>query len=111
MTRPVELHIDQNVGAAYIQINDNPVARTVEVSEDVLVDLDAMDMVVGVEILSLTAEIPIGQLVRDHHIQSDAVSQLQKVRPSVASFFAAFTSSGGSAANVVVASGAQTQPC
>ncbi|MEV4155429.1 DUF2283 domain-containing protein [Nocardia salmonicida] len=111
MTRPVELHIDQNVGAAYIQINDNEVARTVEVTDDILVDLDAMDMVVGVEILSLTAELPIGQLIRDHHIQSDAVAQLQKVRPSVASFFASFTSSGGSAASVVVAGKNQAQPC
>ncbi|MFD3507620.1 DUF2283 domain-containing protein [Nocardia sp. NPDC058666] len=109
-TRPVGLHIDQNVGAAYIQINDKPVARTVEVTADVLVDLDALDMVVGVEILNLTSEIPIGQIERQFHIHSDAVALLQKIRPSVASFYTSFSTSAGSATNTTVSCEA-VQPC
>ncbi len=94
----VVLEIDPNVGAAYIQLNDHEVARTVEVTMDVMVDLDELDVVVGVEILNLFAEIPIGQLIRDYHIHTDVVSMLQRIRPSVSGFVASFSSAPGSGA-------------
>ncbi|MBH0775242.1 DUF2283 domain-containing protein [Nocardia bovistercoris] len=100
MTGKVELQIDPNVGAAYIQLNDSAVVRTVEVTDSVLIDLDAMDMVVGIEVLSLSAEIPVGPLMRDWHIHSDVVSALQNIRPSVSGFVALFSSVGGAAVGV-----------
>lgn len=97
MTRPVTLEIDGSVGAAYITLSNEAVARTVEVTPDVMVDLDKMDVVVGIEILSLNADIPIGPLSRDYHIHSSVVETLKRIRPSVSSFVVSTSSSGGHA--------------
>lgn len=43
---------DSLANAAYIKLSENPVARTRELSEDVMVDLDEYDIVVGVELLN-----------------------------------------------------------
>jgi len=50
----VSVKLDRDAGAAYLRLNTNSVARTVEFSEDIYVDLDAMGVVVGVELLDLT---------------------------------------------------------
>ena len=54
-------------GAAY----SNSIARTVEFSEDIDVDLDAMGVVVGVELFDLM--IPMDALASKYHIHSDAI--------------------------------------
>jgi len=105
MATTVTLEIDNYVGAAYITLSENEVVRTVEVTPEVMVDLDAMDVAVGVEILDLTADIPIGPLMRDYHIHSDVASLLQKIRPSVTGFVASFSSSGGQAAANITPAG------
>jgi uncharacterized protein YuzE len=38
----VLVKVDRDAGAAYLRLSTNSIARTVEFSEDVYVDLDAM---------------------------------------------------------------------
>jgi hypothetical protein len=58
----ITLNVDPTVGAAYIKLSDEPIVETVEVTPSVQVDLGATNTVVGVELLSLTAEIPVEAL-------------------------------------------------
>lgn len=69
----VSVKLDHDAGAAYLRLSTNSVARTVEFSEDIYVDLDAMGAVVGVELLDLMAPIPMDALAAKHHIHSDAI--------------------------------------
>lgn len=48
------LEVDAELGAAYLQVRDAPVARTVEFTPDVQVDVDAAGQVVGVEFLDVS---------------------------------------------------------
>jgi uncharacterized protein YuzE len=46
----IELDADANL--LYLRLGDRPIASTIEVDEDVLVDLDEIDQVVGIEFLN-----------------------------------------------------------
>lgn len=81
-----ELEMDHDANAAYIRLSDDAVDRTIEVTNSVLVDLNSLNVVVGVEVLSLNAEIPFGLLRDQFHIHSDVIAQMQMVQPTVASF-------------------------
>lgn len=48
----IRIDIDQSADAAYIRLSDKAVARTVELTDDVYVDLDDLGVAVGIEILS-----------------------------------------------------------
>ena len=85
----VTLEIDASIGAAYIKLSDNAIATTHEMTASVLVDLDAMNVAVGIEILSLRAPIPVTDLVSRFHIRSEI---LQQARTSLAAFSANFSS-------------------
>ncbi len=69
----LSVKLDRDAGAAYLRLSTSSVARTVEFSEDIYVDLDAMGVVVGVEVLDLTTKIPMGALASKHHIHSDSI--------------------------------------
>jgi uncharacterized protein YuzE len=72
------LEVDGNVNAAYLTLADLPVARTVEITPAVQVDLSDTGEVVGVEFLDLAADVPLGLLlerVRLSPSQLDAVIQ------------------------------------
>jgi uncharacterized protein YuzE len=75
----VSVKLDRGAGAAYLRLTTNDVARTVEFSEDIYVDLDAMGVVVGVELLNLMTSIPIDALSSKHHIHSDSIRILAAV--------------------------------
>jgi uncharacterized protein YuzE len=55
----VTLRVDANVRAAYIQFTDEPIVETIELTPSVLVDVDETGTMVGVELLSLSAVIPM----------------------------------------------------
>lgn len=50
--KPFVIDIDESVNAAYITLSQESVARTIEVSESVLMDLDDCGEVVGIELLN-----------------------------------------------------------
>lgn len=53
----MRVDFDPEVQAWYLTLSDAPVARTVHVSDEVAVDVDASDAVVGVEFLLAPAAI------------------------------------------------------
>jgi uncharacterized protein YuzE len=77
----ITLSVDTSVGAAYIQFTDKPVAQTIEETPDIQVDIDATETVVGVEVLSLTAELPTEPLLlsRYHFAAPDHALALSQV--------------------------------
>jgi uncharacterized protein YuzE len=82
----IRVEIDTEAGAAYVALTSAPVARTVELTDSVLLDLDEFDIAVGVEVLELAAEIPFTRLVRDYHVSTDVVDLLRAIQPSVSGF-------------------------
>ncbi|PZS39150.1 MAG: hypothetical protein DLM62_09840 [Pseudonocardiales bacterium] len=72
----VSVKLDRDAGAAYLRLSTNSVARTVEFNEDIYVDLDAMGVVVGVELLDLMTAIPMDALASKHRIHIDSIRLL-----------------------------------
>jgi len=58
---------DPAARATYVQIHEGAVARTVDITDTVMVDLDASGMPLGVEFLQVPADIPteVIELVAD----------------------------------------------
>lgn len=86
MSASVEMIVDLPADAAYLRLSDLPVAKTVAVTDDIMVDLDALDVVVGVEVLSLGADLPFAELTHRFHVRSDVVDLLRLVQPSVSGY-------------------------
>jgi len=82
----IRVEIDSDADAAYIQLSAEPIVETREITDEVLVDLDRLGMVVGVEVLALDAEIPFTDLVSRFHVHARVVELLRTIRPSVAGF-------------------------
>lgn len=77
----VRLVVDQDAEAAYMTLTGHAVARTVEMSDSIAVDLDEYDMVVGIELLTLTnPQLPLDELIHGFHLPSD---QLEIIRARV----------------------------
>ena len=89
------LEVDAVADAAYIRLSSSPVARTFEPTSQVLIDLDELNVVVGVEVLSLSAAIPFTQLHEVFHLRSEVVTGLRQIRPTVASFRSLTTGADG----------------
>lgn len=80
----VTLSVDTSIGAAYIQFADTRVAETIEETPDIQVDVDATGTVVGVEVLNLTADLPVESLTRKYHFASyEAELALSQVKPTL----------------------------
>jgi uncharacterized protein YuzE len=60
----ITLSVDPGLGVAYIKFSDDQIIETVEVTPSVQVDVDATNTVVGIELLSATADLPIETLGR-----------------------------------------------
>lgn len=50
----MKLHIDEEADALHLQLVDAPVVESEEVAPGVIVDYDATDQVVGIEVLHLS---------------------------------------------------------
>ena len=77
------LSINTDTDVAYIRMTNNEVVDTVEATEDVLVDIDEHNVVVGIEMLRLDAKIPFTDLTAKFHVHSDDIEYLQAMMPSV----------------------------
>lgn len=80
--RQISIDVDQSVNAAYIALSTEPVAKTVELSDTVLVDLDEFGVAVGIELLDQHASLPLGELTERYHVRSDVVDLLRELRVS-----------------------------
>jgi len=57
MSNTVNITVDNQAQAAYIKFTNNTITKTVVVTDDLNVDLDAEGTIVGLEILSLTKDV------------------------------------------------------
>ncbi|MBI4662082.1 MAG: DUF2283 domain-containing protein [Verrucomicrobia bacterium] len=54
----MKLHVDQKADALYLRLHDSTIIESEEVSPGVVLDYDAQNRVVGVEILNLSQRAP-----------------------------------------------------
>lgn len=54
----MKLKVDQQADALYLSLTDGPASRSAEVSPGIIVDYDAQDRIVGVEMLYLSKRAP-----------------------------------------------------
>lgn len=73
----MRLKYDLNVGALYVRLTDHLVARTREVDDNTLVDLDADGGVVGIEVVSITHPWALDEVLRSYKIAADEEAQLR----------------------------------
>lgn len=84
MTRRFSVSVDYDADAAYVSMSDEDIASTVQVSDEVLVDLDQFRVVVGIEFLRIDADIPFQRLIDDFHVRTNDIEKLRALRPSIA---------------------------
>jgi uncharacterized protein YuzE len=78
------IRYDTEVGAYYLKFTDGPVARTVHISDDVMVDLDADEHVHGIELLSAPAALSPAErseLFRRFPQAEAALGELERLMP------------------------------
>lgn len=78
-----QLSINRDTDVAYIRMTPNEVVETFEATDDVLVDVDEHDVVVGIEMLRLDARIPFTDLTKKFHVHSDDLALLEGLLPSI----------------------------
>jgi uncharacterized protein YuzE len=101
----IRIELDAEAQAAYVAVSDGEVASTQALTESVLVDLDAMGMVVGIEVLSLDTEIPFARLEGECHVHSSVIDVLSLIKPNVGAFVLMTTSGAEGIATGTVKSG------
>jgi uncharacterized protein YuzE len=65
----MRLKIDREADALYLRLNDSPIMESEEVSPGVVLDFNAQNQVVGVEMLNLSKRAP-GLDLKDLQFQS-----------------------------------------
>jgi uncharacterized protein YuzE len=75
---------DLDANALYITVTDLPVARTTEIDPGTLVDLDANDAIVGIEIIAPERCWPISEILSQFEIASQDAVLLRAYFPSTA---------------------------
>ena len=73
----MRLKYDLNVGALYIRLTDQPVARTRDVDDNTFVDLDEVGNVVGIEVISIEHPWALADVLRAYDIPAAEVAQLR----------------------------------
>ena len=73
------LDIDTRADAGYVTLRDAPVSRTVQFSTSVLVDLDSNGSPVGIEILTLTADVDVDGIAERYGLSAETREQLLTV--------------------------------
>lgn len=72
---------------------------------EVNVDTDKLGVVVGIEVLTLTAEIPYDALIANHHVRSEVVDALRRIRPRLSTFVSYVQSALDSGSHAAVGDG------
>lgn len=79
----IKVTVDHSVNAAYIELADAEVERTVKLRDAVMIDLDKYGMVVGIEMLGIDVDLPLQQLRDEYHVDSKVVDVLYNLRPNL----------------------------
>lgn len=91
----IRITVDATLGCAYIELSKTDVARTIEFSEEILIDVDKFGVAVGIELLDEGTVLPFEELVDRFHVHSDVVELLRLIRPDVKSFLDMTTGTDG----------------
>jgi uncharacterized protein YuzE len=73
----MRLKFDLNVGALYIRLSDQPVARTREIDDNTNVDVDVDGGVVGIEVISTSHPWPLADILATFPIPAGEATQLR----------------------------------
>jgi uncharacterized protein YuzE len=84
----MRLKYDMTAGALYVRLTDAPVARTRDIDDNTMIDLDANGGVIGIEVVSIAHPWPLDEILRDYAIPAREVAELQ-------AYFRAAGSRGG----------------
>lgn len=80
----ISVEIDTSVNAAYIQLSNEKVAKTTQLTEALIVDVDANGAVVGIELLDLGCPLEISTIRSQFPLSDEAIAVLRRLRPSLA---------------------------
>ena len=58
----MKLHYDEQVDALYLRFDDSKIIESEEVKEGIILDYNAKDQVVGIEILGISKRIPLQEI-------------------------------------------------
>jgi uncharacterized protein YuzE len=73
----MQLRFDLSVGALYVRLGDQRVARTREIDDNTNVDLDAAGRVVGIEVVSVHHPWPLDQILGKYAVAAADAAQLR----------------------------------
>lgn len=82
MAKKIKLEIDLSHGLAYMRLSSGRVARTIELSDTMLLDLDAAGVTVGLELLDFDEKIPLDML-REYHVPSEVAAEFARLQPTL----------------------------
>jgi uncharacterized protein YuzE len=81
--RIMRLNFDLNVGALYIGLSHEPVASTVEIDGNTVVDLDAAGGLRGIEVISFAHRWALSEVLRRYHVENADAAQLRAYFPLI----------------------------
>ena len=58
----MKLHYDEQVDALYLRFDDSKIIESEEVKEGIILDYNAKDQVVGIDILGISKRIPFPEI-------------------------------------------------
>lgn len=91
---PFVLTVDNDADAAYITMTSREITESKELGNGIIVDLDAMGIVVGIEILGLESRIPFQRLTDEFHVHTADVEYLRLLQPSISRFLMQYSTDG-----------------
>lgn len=75
----VQIAHDLDADALYITLSDEPVARTVDIEDCTMVDLDADGNLVGIEVISPRRPWPLQKITQAYEIADDDAAMLKEL--------------------------------
>lgn len=72
------MRVDADADASYIALRDVPVARTDRYSDSVLIDVDAAGQLVGIELLTLTADVDVAGIAARYGLPDTVRDELRR---------------------------------
>ncbi len=79
METTVNVEVDITSDAGYVYVTPGRVARSIEFDDATVVDLDELDIVVGVEVLTLKREWPLAAVVDRFHVPAPAADLVRQI--------------------------------
>lgn len=70
---------DTAANAVYIELSDRDVARTVEVTDTVMIDLDKFDVATGIELLAPETTPDLSEIMRRCHVPKHQERELEHI--------------------------------